>query len=229
MAVRLRAKPIAGSSMSQNRIKRIALYATAGIGLLVLLVGLFFAIERRRTQAETGAVLSALFSQDILRDIDKWGAGHPTDIVIQRKPDCRLCPPVANDMESWFAESLKLRRSTLSDAWFAQSSRITRTSFFVNSIFSTDVSADLTLPQGARAIFINPSDLGTKPGDVEQRFPDNLGYFVVSHIGLNLKKNEALLYIERFCAGLCGGGEYVLMRKVNGVWQIVDHHSTWVS
>jgi len=124
---------------------------------------------------------------------------------------------------------LTSRESSLSDAWFAQSSRITRVSFFLNSVFSTDISTDLRLPSGTRAVFVNASDLGTKTSGFEARFPSNLGYFVVSHVALNLNKTEALLYVDHFCGGLCGGGEYVLMRKVNGVWHVVDHHGAWVS
>jgi hypothetical protein len=116
-----------------------------------------------------------------------------------------------------------------SDAWFAQSSRITQTSFFLNSVFSTDINTAVRLPSGARAVFVNSSDLGTEASDFEARFPNNLGHFVVSHIGLNLKNTEALLYVDHFCPGLCGGGGYVLMRKVNGVWHVVDRLSTWVS
>jgi hypothetical protein len=214
--------------MSQNRLKKIALCATAGIVLLLALVGLFFAVEQRRTQTETGAVLSALFSQGVLRDVDQWGAGRTIEILIQRNPDCRMCPREF-DGQSWFSRSLKSRASLVSDAWFAQSSRITQTSFFLNSVFSTDINTAVRLPSGARAVFVNPSDLGNEASDFEARFPNSLGYFVVSHIGLNLKKTEALLYVDYFCPGLCGGGDYVLMRKVNGVWLVVDRRGTWVS
>jgi hypothetical protein len=75
-----------GSSMSRIRFKSIALCATVGIGLLLVFVGLLFAVEQRRTQAEAGAVLSALFSQEVLHDMDKWGpAGRTIEIVIQRR------------------------------------------------------------------------------------------------------------------------------------------------
>ena len=220
-----------GSGMGRNRFKSIVLYATAGIGLLLAFVALLFAVEQRRSKAESGAVLSALFSQGVLQDMDKWRAGRTIEIVIQRKPDCRTCSVDGRgpDWLSWFAPSLRWRASSLSDAWFTQSSRITRASFFLNTVFSTDVSTDLRLPSGAQAVFVNASDLGTKPGDLEARFPNNLGYFVVSQIGLNMNKTEALLYVDHFCGGLCGGGEYVLMRKVDGVWHVVDRHGTWVS
>jgi len=217
--------------MSRNRFKRIGLYTTAGIGVLLVVIGLLFAVEQRRTQAETGAILSAFFSQEVLRDLDKRGAERTVEIVIQRNPNCHLCEGGGSEFDRnfWFGRSLKSRASLLSDAWFAQSSRITRSSFFLNSVFSTDISADLRLTR-ARAVFVNPSDLvATKASDFEARFPNNLGYFVVSHVGLNLDKTEALVYVDHFCGGLCGGGGYVLMRKVGGVWHVVDQHNTWVS
>ena len=209
--------------MSRNRFKSIALYASIGIGLLFVFVGLFFAVEQRRTQAETGAVLSAFFSQQVLHDMDQWGAGRAIEIAVQRSPDCRMClgPGSGIEEQSWFAQSLKSRRSLLSGTWFTQSSGTTRASFFLNSIFSTDISADLLLPTGARAVFLNPSDLRT--------YRNDFGFFVISHIGLNRNKTEALFYVNHFCPGLCGGGSYILMHKVNGVWRVVDYHSTWVS
>ena len=64
-----------GSSMSRNRFKSAVLYATAGIGLLLVLVALLFAVEHGRTLAETGAVLSALFSQGVLHNLDSGVQG----------------------------------------------------------------------------------------------------------------------------------------------------------
>lgn len=218
--------------MNQNRFKRVAFYGTAGIALLLALVALLFIVEQRRTQAETGVVLSAFFSQVVLHDMDKWDAGRTITIVVMRNPGCRICtePPIGLESQSWFAQSVKSRGSSVSEeAWFAQSSKITRASFFLNSVFSRNLSTDVRLPSGARAVFVDPSDLGAKVGDFEARFPDNFGYFVVSHVGLNLNKTEALLYVDHFCGGLCGGGKYVLMRKVNGVWYVIESHVTWVS
>jgi hypothetical protein len=171
--------------MSQNRLKKTALCATAGTCLLLALVALLFVVERRRTQAEEGAVLSAFFSQVTLHDMDKWDAGRTITIVVMRNPDCRICvePAIGPESQSWFAQSLKSRGGSVLEAWFAQSSKITRASFFLNNVFSRDLSTDLRLPSGARAAFVNPSDLGTKVGDFEARFPNNFGHFVVSHVG----------------------------------------------
>jgi hypothetical protein len=106
--------------MSRNRFKSIALYATVGIGLLLLFVGLFFAVEQRRTQAETGAVLSALFSQGVLHDMDKWDAGRTITIMVMRNPDCSICaePAIGLESQSWFAQSLKSQGSSVLRASF---------------------------------------------------------------------------------------------------------------
>ena len=219
--------------MIPDRRTRIALYTTAAVGLLLTVVALLCVIEQRRTHAEMGSVLSAFFSEEGLHDADKRGAERTIQIVIQRKPDCQLCPQRDEviDVNSWFHRSLKSRENLVfgQRSWFAQSSRVTRASFLLNSVFSKDIKTDMHLPSGARAVFVNATDLGRKPADFEARFPNNLGYFIVSPVGLNLNKSEALLYIDHFCSGLCGGGTYVLMRKANGVWRVVDQYGTWVS
>jgi hypothetical protein len=62
----------------------------------------------------------------------------------------------------------------------------------------------------------------------EEKFGHSYGYIVLSKVGFNRDLSEALLYTEHIC-GLCGGGEYVLMRKVNGRWVVAGESSTWVS
>lgn len=219
------------ANMNQNRFKSAVFYGAAGTALLLALAALLIIVEQRRTQVETGAVLSAFFSREVLHDIDTSDPGRTITIVVMRNPDCRICaqPPIGPESQSWFAQSVKSRGCSVSEAWFVQSAKMTRASFFLNSIFSRNLSTDVRLPSGARAVFVDPSDLGASAGEFEARFPDNFGYFVVSHVGLNLNKTEALLYVDHFCGGLCGGGEYVLMRRVNGVWHVVDSHVTWVS
>src|SRR5258708_3035139 len=153
--------------MSQNHFQRIALYATAGIGLLLVLVALLFGGEQRRTQAETGAVLSAFFSQVVLHDMDTWDAGRTITIVVMRNPYSE--PWLGTKSPSWFAQSLKSRGSLVSGAWFGQSLKTTRASFFLNSVVSRNLSTDLRLPSEARAVFVNPSDLGAKLIDFAAR------------------------------------------------------------
>jgi hypothetical protein len=218
--------------MTKTHLKKPFLYATAAIVSLFVLLSLLLVVEYHRTQFESTKVLSAFFSRVVLRNTDDAAPLHTITIVIMRNPACPICkePPLGPGSGSWFTQSLKSRKSTLADRWwFSQTSKITRASFFLNSVFSGNINTNLRLPSGTNAVFIDQSDLGNKVGDFEAKFPHSSGYFVVSHVGLNLKKDEALIYVEHLCSGLCGGGEYVLLRKTNGIWQVVDIHDTWMS
>jgi len=55
-----------------------------------------------------------------------------------------------------------------------------------------------------------------------------MGLVVLSGVGFNLSQSQAVFYINHFC-GLCGGGRYVLMEKVDGVWRVRDEHYVWIS
>lgn len=54
------------------------------------------------------------------------------------------------------------------------------------------------------------------------------GYYVFSNVGFNLAGDQALFYVDHIC-GLCGGGRYVLMQKVDGTWKVVEEDWTWIS
>lgn len=71
-------------------------------------------------------------------------------------------------------------------------------------------------------------DKAGSSNDFAAHFPISLGSIAVSRAGVNLAETEAIFYIDHFC-GLCGGGRYVLMRKINGTWKVVSEHYTWIS
>jgi len=45
--------------------------------------------------------------------------------------------------------------------------------------------------------------------------------------GFNFSKTEAIFYFDRHGGG-GGGGGYILARKVDGVWRVVDDHASWM-
>lgn len=51
-----------------------------------------------------------------------------------------------------------------------------------------------------------------------RRYPETRGFVTFSRVGFNVDKTQALVYQSHSCGGLCGGGGYVLLVKVNGVW-----------
>jgi hypothetical protein len=203
--------------MQRGRYIKIVVRAAIVGGVLLVGIAVFFILEQRRTQAELSPVLSAYLSDEVLHNAHDWGSGRGIQIILQRE---------AQHPGMW-----RVRWSLPFDQRlrFPQAAFLTRTSFVVSNAVSTDIQAELHLPRGVRSVVVSRSELEhSLSSDFQQRFPNNLGYIAVSQPGFNFAKTEAILYIDHFC-GLCGGGSYILMRKVNGIWRVVDQHSTWMS
>jgi hypothetical protein len=197
--------------MRHGRYAKLALRGAVVVALLLVGIAALFVVEHWRTQAEVGPLLSALFRDGVLHETQDSGSGHSIQIILLR--------------EAYQSDTWRARWSV-----FPQASLVTRSNFVLNNAVTTDIRAELQLPRGAVTIVVSRSEVERGlPGDFQRRFPNNMGYFVVSHPGFNFSKTEAILYIEHHCSGLCGGGEYILVRKVIGVWRIVAQHDTWVS
>lgn len=62
-----------------------------------------------------------------------------------------------------------------------------------------------------------------------KKYPHSPGLVFFSKVGFNDRHEQAFVYVGRSCGGLCGGGEYVLLNKVNGEWVVRNEQSLWVS
>jgi len=210
--------------MDRNRYRRIAVRAAAGVGLLVTLMALLFFSELRRTQAEKNALLSDLFDTG-LHNAPDLGSGRGLQIIIMREAQSPGTGPGHETRARWsllFDEKLR----------FPQASLVTRSSFLLTNAVPTDIRAKLRLPKGVESVVLSQSELDhVTRSDFIQRFHPNrnLDVFSISQPGFNFSKTEGILYVDHYCAGLCGGGGYILIRKVDGVWHIVDQHNTWMS
>ena len=201
-----------------TRIRRFVVRGVVAVlAVLTCAVGLVFA-EHRRTDADLDAILSAYLSDGILHDIHDWGSGQGILVVLQvesQQPGFWRWP--------WlypFDRRLK----------FAESSFATRCSFVFSNVLPSNLQFALHLPPGVKTDTASRSDLERTSftSEFQARFPNNFGYVAVSRAGINFNRTEAIFYLDHFC-GLCGGGRYVLMRKVNGGWKIIDEHYTWIS
>lgn len=170
------------------------------------------------------AVLSDLFAV-ILNKMPDLGAGRSFRITIMSEALVPGSGPGDETRARWsllFDEKLR----------FPQASLVTRGSFLLTNGISTDIRPKLKLSKGAESFVLSNSELDHMTREeFVKRFPDNLNWerFSISQLGLNFRKTEAILYVNHTCAGLCGGGSYILMRKVDGVWRIVDEHLIWES
>jgi hypothetical protein len=68
--------------------------------------------------------------------------------------------------------------------------------------------------------------------DFYKRFPRSGGYVYVSAVGFNPDRTLAMVYAGHSCGGLCGGGGYRFLKKVDGKWTEINFPGqtcTWVS
>src|SRR6476660_6517230 len=175
-------------------------------------------IEQRRSEAVLETALSGYLSDSVVRDAHDWGTGRRVLIVLQRE---------AQEPGMWRLRWLYPFDKRLR---FAPSSLMTRCSFVLSNLFPGEHKLLLQLPRGVSFVSVNRTllDKAASSNEFDARFPDNLGSIAVSRAGVNLSETEAIFYIDHFC-GLCGGGRYVLMRKITGTWKVIDEHYTWIS
>jgi hypothetical protein len=62
-----------------------------------------------------------------------------------------------------------------------------------------------------------------------KKHPNAPGVVVVSRIGFNRDRTEAIVYVGRACGSICGEGEYVRLVKLKNSWAVDDHTVVWLS
>jgi hypothetical protein len=60
-------------------------------------------------------------------------------------------------------------------------------------------------------------------------FPHSNGILTFSRIGFSADGTQAFFYWSNRCGGLCGSGNYVIMEKRSGQWEITSEIEAWVS
>lgn len=66
-------------------------------------------------------------------------------------------------------------------------------------------------------------------GEFYKKYPDSGGFIRLSRVGFNSAMNQALVYVEHGCGGLCGTGHYVLLEKNVDGWRVVQSSMAWIS
>jgi len=62
-----------------------------------------------------------------------------------------------------------------------------------------------------------------------KKYTGSAGYVGLSRVGFNYKTNQALVYMEHMCGGLCGSGHYLLLIKDKYGWKVVLQYRRWIS
>lgn len=70
---------------------------------------------------------------------------------------------------------------------------------------------------------------GTSWDGFHKDFPNAHGIGGFSRVAFNGDHSLALFYTSYTCGGLCGNGNYVLMKKINGEWKETNSAMAWIS
>jgi hypothetical protein len=180
---------------------------------LILIAGswVFYRGDRSRNEVMEYEVYSAYLSEGILNDAHDWSVDAPIQVVIA---------------DTTSSEHLRRVFGLSRRVDLEQLEATTEISFVFRNLFQTPVPPGIHLPQRAMPVYVSSEAVHLE--DIQDRFPNSMGYVVLCGVGFNFTHTQALFYIDHVC-GLCGGGRYVLMEKANGSWHVRNEHYTWIS
>jgi hypothetical protein len=194
--------------------RRSALTLLGFMVVLSLSALLFGWVERVRNANEEYAVYSAYLSEGLLNEGHDWTVDVPVQVV------------VADTTKSGGNPRWQALYLLGNGAHFDKLDTSTRVSYLLRNLFHTRIAPKFVLPSRATVALTSESDYGSS--DFQKRYPRSLGLVVLSGVGFNPTRTQAMFYIDHFC-GLCGGGRYVLMEKVDGSWLVRGERYTWIS
>ena len=197
-----------------ERMRRIFRRTTVVLIAIAVILVSFGWVEREKNKQEEYKVYSAYLSEGLLNNAQDWSIGGPVQVVIGDK---------TNAHGNWRFRFLYLFDKR---ADFGELRTSKRASYLARNLFKTRLESKFSLPTRATVCMTADSEYGSPA--FQERFPRNMGLTVLSGVGFNQSKTQAVFYIDHFC-GLCGGGRYVLMERVNGAWRVKDEHYTWIS
>jgi hypothetical protein len=61
------------------------------------------------------------------------------------------------------------------------------------------------------------------------KHPNTPGIIIISRIGYNRERDQAVVYSGVSCGELCGQGEFTWLVKHNGVWEVESSNVVWIS
>jgi hypothetical protein len=185
----------------------------------------YFAIrpDPRQTLAEQYAVYSAYIRYRLTGESHDLGSTSDLTVIVRSTTASHTFVSLTRVSEYRFLVS----RLANAKRNMPSTRRLSLVDFAISNLRSETFETRFDLP--GRYVLVANEEVqvyGTR--SYQEKFGHSYGYVVLSKVGFTGDLTEAFFYTEHIC-GLCGGGEYVLMRKVNGHWTVAGESYTWVS
>jgi hypothetical protein len=113
----------------------------------------------------------------------------------------------------------KLNPKTVAD--FKSKSQLCRT---LDAKFNSSVR--MISKQERRTIF-SGKDMRKAWAAFNKKFPSPNGYAIISNIGFNENRTQALVDVSNKCGENCGSEQLILLMKVNGSWSVSGMNVLW--
>jgi hypothetical protein len=62
-----------------------------------------------------------------------------------------------------------------------------------------------------------------------REFPESAGFMQVTHPVLSENGNQAVIFVEASCGGVCGSGEVLLLERTGDGWKVLFNYRLWIS
>ena len=166
---------------------------------------------------------SAIYSE-VLQEAVLKGKSDGTRIVLYSKASAGLPPGLAGSSSS----DAEDRQALLAAADVS-----TRNDFDAKTKLTCDLPANIG-PAG-RVTLVMPEEeakLFAKSGDWKtfgQKYPNAAGFTLLSGIGFNRSRTQALVYVGNSCGLLCGSGHFVLLAKKRDKWVVQKTALLWTA
>ncbi len=165
----------------------------------------FYMPPARVSDRETYAVLYAYIAGGLTGDSHDFGSPNGLVVIADHSVNgmFRVLPPTR----------------------LPEVSRAMRYELALRSLFLHRLSARFDLPAHYKLVHSTSLEEPDLTPEEQRR---SYGLLTFSAVSFNHNATQALFYTEHLC-GLCGGGEFVLVRKDGDTWKVIDEQGTWIS
>lgn len=178
------------------------------VAVVGFILSISFILAQDSAAGQSYAVRDAYQVYDVLLPHEESVDFAKGTLVIQQETVAEPLPParcLTPEAASNFKDAIADYRQANGKQWILQRKFQTEKPY---EIVSSETIATLFKQDGWDAFY--------------KRYPGSGGYVIVSAVGFNKSKSQAMVYTGSSCGGLCGRWSFHLLEKIDGNWKEVN-------